>query len=89
MRINCPHCGFRDVREFAYLGDASVARPDPDAPNALQQFVTYVYVRANPAGPHKEFWYHKSGCQSWLVVTRDTRTHQVMSVAYPGREEKR
>jgi len=83
MRIACPHCGYRDVREFTYLGDANAVRPDSEAPDALQQFVDYVYIRANPAGPHKEFWYHKSGCHSWLVVTRDTRTHEVMDVAYP------
>ena len=28
MRIPCPFCGDRDVQEFTYLGDATVARPD-------------------------------------------------------------
>ncbi len=27
MRIPCPHCGERDLREFSYLGDATLARP--------------------------------------------------------------
>lgn len=80
MRIACPHCGERDVREFAYLGDASVRRPDPGALDALERFKQYVYLRDNPAGPLREFWYHGFGCQAWLVVTRDTRTHDILGV---------
>jgi sarcosine oxidase subunit delta len=37
-------------------------------------------VRDNPAGPHRELWYHAAGCQSWLIVTRDTRTHEITAV---------
>jgi heterotetrameric sarcosine oxidase delta subunit len=37
----------------------------------------YVYLRTNPAGPHRELWYHGSGCHGWLVVTRDTLTHEI------------
>jgi heterotetrameric sarcosine oxidase delta subunit len=80
MRIACPHCGPRDVREFSYLGDATVERPDPQSADALARFTEYVYVRDNPAGPHAEFWYHGAGCQAWLVVTRDTRTHEILDV---------
>ncbi len=80
MRIDCPHCGNRDAREFSYLGDATVTRPDPNAPDALEQFTSYVYLRDNPAGRHRELWYHGSGCQAWLVVTRDTVTHEIAGV---------
>ena len=80
MRIDCPHCGNRDAREFSYLGDATVTRPDPNAPDALAQFTAYVYLRDNPAGRHRELWYHGSGCQVWLVVTRHTVTHDIESV---------
>jgi methylglutamate dehydrogenase subunit B len=78
MRIPCPYCGARDLQEFTYLGDATVERPDPDAADALDRFVEYVYVRDNPAGSHREFWYHGSGCQSWIIVNRDTRTHEIL-----------
>lgn len=77
MRIPCPYCGQRDLREFTYLGDASVRRPDPNGPAPLVRFSNYVYLRDNPAGPLREYWYHGSGCQTWLVVTRDTRTHEI------------
>ena len=77
MRIPCPHCGERDLREFSYLGDAEVKRPDPAMSDALEAFTRYVYLRDNPGGPHRELWYHGAGCQAWLVISRDTRTHQI------------
>jgi sarcosine oxidase subunit delta len=79
MRIPCPLCGERDAREFSYLGDAGVKRPDPASVDASRAFVDYVYLRDNPAGPMREYWYHAAGCHSWLVVTRDTRTHKISS----------
>jgi methylglutamate dehydrogenase subunit B len=80
MRIACPYCGERDVREFSYLGDATPTRPDPGAPDAIARFTDYVYLRDNPAGLHRELWYHGVGCQAWLVVTRDTRSHVITTV---------
>lgn len=77
MRIPCPYCGDRDAHEFAYLGDATLTRPDPAAEGAEQAFADYVYLRDNPAGPHQEFWYHAAGCRQWVKVARDTRTHAV------------
>lgn len=78
MRIPCPFCGPRDTTEFSYLGDASlVSRPAPDTADAPIRFHEYLHERDNPDGPHRELWYHGSGCRSWLVVTRDTRTHWV------------
>ncbi len=77
MRIPCPYCGERDAHEFAYLGDASVKRPDTARNDAVEAFYEYVYLRDNPAGPFEELWYHSSGCHAWIVVTRDTRTHAI------------
>ena len=78
MRVPCPHCGERDVQEFSYLGDAGVVRPEgSDASIAAMH--DYVHLRDNPAGPHRELWYHAAGCHAWLVVTRDTRTHAILS----------
>jgi sarcosine oxidase subunit delta len=81
MLITHPLLGPRDASEFVYLGDASLLqRPDPDAPDALQQFHDYLYLRDNPAGIHRELWYHEQGDRSWLVVTRDTLTHEILAV---------
>ena len=80
MRICCPYCGDRDLREFVYLGDASLKRPDPNTPDALEQFTAYVYQRDNTAGAHRDFWYHSAGCHAWLVVTRNKLTHEILAV---------
>jgi sarcosine oxidase subunit delta len=90
MRIDCCYCGVRGNEEFAYLGDANVERPDADPARPLddavwQRWVDYVYLRDNPAGAHRELWQHVSGCRAWLVVTRDTRTHAILSVQ-PARD---
>ena len=84
MRLTCPYCGERDLQEFVYLGDATVRRPDPGAPDALQAFHDYVYLRDNPAGPHREYWHHAAGCRAWLVVTRDTLSHEITAVELAG-----
>ena len=77
MRIPCPYCGPRDLQEFSYHGDATLKRP-----GAESAFHDYVYLRDNPAGPHREYWQHVAGCRSWLVVTRDTRTHEITAAAF-------
>ena len=85
MRINCPFCGERALNEFVYHGDASLTRPDPTSPNAADEFYRYGYERRNVAGVMQELWFHGFGCHSWLVVSRDTRTHEIFSVV-PARD---
>jgi methylglutamate dehydrogenase subunit B len=82
VRIVCPYCGERGNEEFNYLGDASLARPDPTGMDATGAFSDYVYVRDNPRGLHREYWQHVAGCRSWLIVTRDTVSHQIADVAF-------
>lgn len=80
MIIPHPLLGPRDAQEFTYLGDASlIDRPDWQADNAVDQFHDYLYLRDNPAGAHRELWFHEQGDRSWLVVTRDTVTHEIIS----------
>jgi methylglutamate dehydrogenase subunit B len=78
MRIQCPHCGERSVDEFSALGSAELTRPEGSS--AMQDWVDYVYVRSNPAGVHREWFHHVSGCRAWLEVTRDTRSHAILGV---------
>lgn len=81
MIINHPFLGPRDASEFICLGDASLmARPDWQSQNAVQNFYEYQYLRDNPAGEHKELWYHEQGDRSWLVLTRNTLTHEITKV---------
>ena len=82
MIINHPHLGPRDASEFTILGDASlINRPDWQVGDADDAFYNYQYLRDNPAGLHRELWFHEQGDRSWLVVTRDTVTHAVIAVA--------
>ena len=77
MRLPCPICGERDRREFYYKGAAvALARPDPEA--GLVAWDDYVHLRENPAGETQELWYYEAGCSAWLVVTRNTVTHEVL-----------
>lgn len=81
MIINHPLLGPRDANEFSYFGDASqIDRPDWQDENAIQTFHDYLYLRDNPAGLHRELWFHENGDRSWLVVTRDTTTHEITKV---------
>ena len=81
MIINHPLLGPRDAAEFTYLGDASLMRrPDWQAPDAADQFHDYLYLRDNPAGLHRELWFHEHGDRSWLVITRNTLTHEISDV---------
>jgi len=78
MRLQCPICGERDVREFSYKGAAvALDRPSPDASEAAWD--EYLHLRENPAGTTRDLWHHGAGCSAWLVVTRDTTTHDVIS----------
>jgi heterotetrameric sarcosine oxidase delta subunit len=74
--LTCPSCGDRDVAEFRFGG---AVRPRPADPSACggDEWAGYVYLRDNPAGVQREWWYHRFGCGLWFVAERDTRTNVV------------
>ncbi len=85
MIIPHPLLGPRDASEFTYLGDASLLlRPDAPvgdvAAETMTAFHDYVHLRDNPHGVHRELWFHEQGDRSWLVVTRDVSSHDILSV---------
>ena len=79
MLINCPFCGPRDLREFSIRG-ADVALDRPEGTEWSEAWQDYLHLRENPAGVSQELWQHTGGCGAWLLVTRDTRTHEIISV---------
>ncbi|MFT4000913.1 MAG: sarcosine oxidase subunit delta [Rhizobium sp.] len=83
--VPCPHCGPRPKEEFTIRG-AALRRPDPDA--GAEEWFEYVYLRDNPRGTHDEYWHHTSGCRRWLIVTRDTVTHEISACGDAAGEEK-
>ena len=42
--------------------------------------INHAYLRSNPSGWHEELWSHEAGDRSWLVVTRNTVTHEISKV---------
>lgn len=87
MLIPCPHCGPRDSREFTYGGQAGRARPAPGETDN-QAWTDYVHARSNPMGPHAELWHHTQGCRCWIIVTRNTATHDITDARHTARWEK-
>ena len=84
IRIDCPFCGPRDHSEFSYGGDASIEYPALDAP--MEEWHDAIFLRENLRGMQSETWHHANGCRMWLIVERDTMTHEIRSVrpAHPG-----
>jgi sarcosine oxidase subunit delta len=77
MRLTCPHCGERDLREFSYRGDAvALDRPEPEA--GIGAWDSYLHLRDNPAGTTRDLWHH-GPCGTWVVVERDTVTHEIFA----------
>lgn len=79
MRLTCPICGERDLREFSYQGAATMLeRPQPGCP--VEAWADWLHLRDNPAGRTRDLWYHEAGCTAWLVAERDTVTHEIHAV---------
>ncbi len=76
MRIPCPLCGPRDRREFYYLGTDDYLNRTTDQ-GSIDDLDNHLFLRDNPAGVTRDVWYHEMGCTSWMIVTRNTVTHEV------------
>lgn len=77
LLLPCPFCGPRSETEFTCFGELVPPRPvDPDALSD-SDWADYVVLRRNLRGIQRERWWHGRGCGSWLVVQRDTVTHQI------------
>jgi heterotetrameric sarcosine oxidase delta subunit len=76
IQIKCPHCGERNVQEFRYGGEYN-ARPKTPMTATDEAWTDYLFMRANKSGEQREWWYHRSGCQTWFLAERSTRTNVV------------
>ena len=47
---------------------------------SIEEWHEAVFMRENIRGMQSETWHHASGCRMWLVVERDTMTHEIQSV---------
>jgi len=79
--IECPFCGPREEHEFFCGGEAHKRRPAAPEQADDASWAHYLYGRENSKGPYTERWLHVFGCEQWLNVTRDTRSHAILAVA--------
>ncbi len=77
--IPCPWCGPRNENEFIYQGDATVLRPPDPGAVSDEEWTSYLYLRDNPRGLHREHWNHRYGCRQWLELERNTLDHTIAS----------
>ncbi|MGX1099691.1 sarcosine oxidase subunit delta [Amorphus sp. MBR-141] len=75
--IPCPYCGTRDQSEYAYGGQAHVARPKDPASLTDAEWAEFVFFRDNPKGLFAERWNHASGCRRWFNVLRSTASDRI------------
>jgi sarcosine oxidase subunit delta len=76
LRLHCPFCQeTRDEEEFAYAGEAFIARPAESVDDAV--WGDYLFKRRNPKGWHWEQWQHTAGCRKVFAVKRHTLSYEV------------
>ena len=71
MQLHCPFCGWRQVEEFSCRG----AVPEFDA-----NTINGVYQRFNRTDSSVEYWQHVKACRSWLQVSRNPSTGEVLEI---------
>ncbi|MGH8140047.1 MAG: sarcosine oxidase subunit delta [Steroidobacteraceae bacterium] len=84
LLIACPYCGERPELEFVHAGEAHVARPPNPSQTDAQDWVNFLYVRANTQGLYAERWRHAHGCGKFFNAIRDTTTDQFAAVYKVG-----
>ena len=84
LLIECPYCGERPEPEFVYGGQAHVARPARPAQASPEEWVEFLYLRANTRGVHAERWRHTHGCGRFFNALRDTLTDRFLATYRVG-----
>ena len=77
LLIPCPNCGDRNASEFRYGGE-SHPRPSRPEETPEEEWIRYLYLRANPMGRQTEWWLHASGCGLWFLMERDRASNEVI-----------
>ena len=88
LNINCPYCGDRSQKEFAYGGDGTVKRPELNKEVSDEKWNEFVYLRKSPRGKHIELWHHIACCRQWSKDQTDTVTHEIFKTAKMNEEIK-
>jgi sarcosine oxidase subunit delta len=77
LLIHCPYCE-EDLPEleFAYAGEAHIARPPDPSLLSDEQWRDFLFIRSNVKGLHFERWRHIHGCARFFNAVRDTVSDQ-------------
>jgi heterotetrameric sarcosine oxidase delta subunit len=78
--ITCPNCGPREALEFVFAGETS-PRAGPGSTD--RELAAYLFFRRNINGWQTERWVHQSGCRTWFLAERHTRTNEVRRTYRP------
>ena len=82
LLIYCPYCQKElPELEFAYAGEAHIIRPETPSALSDEEWMTYLFIRANARGIHQERWRHIHGCGRFFNALRDT-TRDVFLTTY-------
>ncbi len=89
LLIHCPYCDeARAEIEFAYAGEAHIARPPDPAALSDEDWTHYLFIRSNPRGRHHERWRHIHGCGRFFNAVRETVSDK-FEVTYKAGEPRR
>lgn len=87
--IHCPYCEQTlPELEFAYAGEAHIARPADPSALSDEEWEKYLFIRANPRGRHNERWRHIHGCGRFFNAVRDTGTDKFDTTYKAGEPRK-
>lgn len=87
--IHCPYCDQTlPELEFAYAGEAHIARPSDPSTLSDEEWEKYLFIRANPRGRHNERWRHIHGCGRFFNAVRDTVTDKFEMTYKAGEPRK-
>ena len=74
LLIQCPYCDQQRAEiEFAYAGEAHIARPLDPSGQSDADWENSLYIRANPRGRHHERWRHRHGCGQFIGCDENGR----------------
>lgn len=83
--IRCPYCNAeRPEVEFAYAGEAHIARPSDPSLLDDEAWRDHLYTRTNARGLHAERWRHIHGCARFFNAVRDTVSDKFVTTYKTG-----
>ncbi len=85
LLIHCPYCDETlPELEFAYAGEAHIARPGNPAEVSDEAWRDFLFIRSNVKGPHYERWRHVHGCGRFFNAVRDTVSDKFLTTYQAG-----